>query len=271
MQVGMHTVKVGPATLSPLLIGGNPFSGFFHSTPERNREVLHYYTTARIKEALVRAERLGITGFVGRIDRHIMRVLTEYWDEGGAIQWCAQTATDSGGTEACVNLAAGMGAKICYIHGGVMDHLVATGQTDEAKRGVELMRKKGMAAGVAGHTVRVFEWAEKNLDVDFYMCCYYNPSPREDDPSYRPGVAESYREEDRQAMVKTISTLRRPAIHYKILAAGRNDPDEAFAFAARAMRPGDLVCVGVYLKDDPEMLAKDVALFEKYVGAKSGA
>ncbi len=51
---------------------------------------------------------------------------------------------------------------------------------------------------------------------------------------------------DREKMTALIRNLSRPVIHYKIMAAGRNDPREAFAYAARAMRPTDAVCVGVY-------------------------
>ncbi len=38
------------------------------------------------------------------------------------------------------------------------------------------------------------------------------------------------------------------------------------------MRPSDVACVGLFLKDDPRMITKDIALFEKYVdGVKVGA
>jgi hypothetical protein len=59
-------------------------------------------------------------------------------------------------------------------------------------------------------------------------------------------------------MVQLIQRLRRPAIHYKIMAAGRNEPDEAFAFAAAHMRPMDATCVGVHTKDNPDMVRENV-------------
>ena len=62
-------------------------------------------------------------------------------------------------------------------------------------------------------------------------------------------------------MTATIRELPRPVIHYKVMAAGRNQPGEALAFAAQAMRPTDAVCVGVFPKDQPDMLAQDVRLF----------
>ena len=119
-------------------------------------------------------------------------------------------------------------------------------------------------AGIAGHVPAVFEWAENHLDVDYYMCCYYNPTPRANDPEHVHGAVEEYREEDRRAMTDLIQTLSRPVIHYKILAAGRNDPGEAFAYCAARMRPQDLACIGIFSGDDPKMLEKDVRLFEKH-------
>jgi hypothetical protein len=262
----MKTATIGRVTLSRFLLGSNPFSGFSHQGTDRDREMVRYYTTARIKEVLFQAEKLGIRGIVARTDHHVMRVLREYWDEGGTLTWCAQTCPGVGPTEMCVAEAVNGGAKACHIHGGVMDHLVATGKTDEAKRGVDMCREKGLAAGLAGHNVRVFEWAEKNLDVDYYMCCYYNPTSREESPEHVHGATELYRDEDRQAMARLIPTLRKPVIHYKVLGAGRNKPADAFAFAAKVMRPGDLVCVGVFLGDDSGQLRQNVELFQKHAG-----
>ena len=113
-----------------------------------------------------------------------------------------------------------------------MDHLVAQGSAGEVASAITLIRSLGMKAGIAGHVPAVFEWAERHPDVDYYMCCYYNPTPRTDDPEHVHGAVEEYREEDRRAMTDLIRTLSRPVIHYKILAAGRNDPEEAFAYCS---------------------------------------
>jgi hypothetical protein len=257
----MDTTTIGDLRLSRLLLGSNPFSGFSHQGLDRDERMVHHYTTARIKETLFDAQRLGITGFVARTDFHVMRMLLEYRDEGGTVQWLAQTCPEVGDSEACVRRAVRGGAVACHIHGGVMDHLVAQA------RAIALIRDSGMKAGIAGHTTAVFEWAERHLDVDYYMCCYYNPTPRTDDPEHVHGAVEEYREEDRQAMTGLIATLSRPAIHYKVLAAGRNDPEAAFAYCGSHMRPHDLACVGVFTGDDPKMLEKDVRLFEKHLRA----
>ncbi len=264
----MDSTTVGGLRLSRLLLGSNPFSGFSHQGLDRDERMVHYYTTERIKETLFEAQRLGITGFVARTDFHVMRMLLEYRDEGGTLKWLAQTCPEVGDSEACVRRAVRGGAVACHIHGGVMDHLVAQGRAAEVAGAIALIRDSGMKAGIAGHTTAVFEWAEQHLDVDYYMCCYYNPTPRTDDPEHVHGAVEEYREDDRRAMTSLIAKLSRPVIHYKILAAGRNDPDAAFAYCASHMRPGDLACVGVFTGDDPKMLEKDVRLFEKHVRAR---
>src|SRR5512135_751401 len=256
----MDTTTIGDLRLSRMLLGSNPFSGFSHQGLDRDARMVHHYTTARIKEALFDAQRLGITGFVARTDFHVMRMLLEYRDDGGKLNWLAQTCPEVGDAETCVRRAARGGAVACHIHGGVMDHLVAQGRAGEIAGAVALIRSMGMKAGIAGHVPAVFEWCERNLDVDYYMCCYYNPTPRANDPEHVHGAVEEYREEDRQVMTDLIRGLSRPVIHYKILAAGRNDPEGAFAFCASRMRAHDLVCVGVFTGDDPLMLETDVHL-----------
>jgi|WetSurMetagenome_2_1015567.scaffolds.fasta_scaffold113557_1 hypothetical protein len=266
----MDFTNIGELRVSRLLIGSNPFSGFSHQGIERDELMVHYYTVARIKEALFEAERLGMTGMLARTDFHMMRTLLEYRDEGGKLQWFAQTCPEVGDSEACVRRAARGGAVACHIHGGVMDHLVSNGRASEVAGAVQLIRSMGMKAGIAGHVPAVFEWAEKNLDVDYYMCCYYNPTPRANDPEHVHGAEEQYLEEDRQAMTGLIPTLSRPVIHYKILAAGRNNPDEAFKYCAAHMRPQDLACIGVFTGDDRKMIETDVRLFEKHSRPKTG-
>jgi len=63
-------------------------------------------------------------------------------------------------------------------------------------------------------------------------------------------------------MVRLIQGLSKPVIHYKVMAGGRNDPKEAFAFVANHLRAEDAVCVGIYTRDHPRMLEEDLELLE---------
>jgi hypothetical protein len=260
----MDTVKLGDFEVSRFVLGSNPFSGFSHQSTERDQEMVHWYTGARIKEVLRDAERLGITAVIGRADRHVIRTLMEYWDEGGTVRWSAQTCPGVGPTLKTAQMAIDGGARAVHIHGGVMDNCLAAGDMSDPLAGIEKIKEAGLPAGIAGHNPEVFRWAEREkLPVDYYMCSYYNSAHRDESAEKLPGQKEWFREEDRRAMTELIRGLSKPVIHYKIMAAGRNDPAEAIAFAVAAMRPQDAVCVGVFTKDAPEMLAEDVRIFEE--------
>ncbi len=258
--MSISTVPIGKANISRLILGGNPFSGFSHQSPELDNGMRHYYTADRMKAEYRRAEELGITTHIGRADHHVMRVLMEHWDEGGRIQWIAQTCPEVGPPLQGVHNGINGRAMACFLHGGQMEILCANNQTEQAAEAIAAIRQAGLPAGIAGHAVNIFDWAEENLDVDFYMCCYYNPTDRSKEARHIPGSTEKFLAEDRQAMVRRIATLSKPAIHYKVLAAGRTPPGEAFDFVARHLRPQDAVCVGVWSQDHPDMLDEDVRL-----------
>lgn len=258
--MGIPTVSLGGLQVTRLLIGGNPFSGFSHQSVQRNEAMRAWYTDERIVETLFQAESLGLNACVCRGDDHIARVLATYWKQGGSMCWVAQTDSALGASSEAVAFCADHGAAACYLHGGVMDMLIAQRRYAEVHQFAESVRSHGLPLGIAGHMPEDFVWAEGNLDVDFYMVCYYNPSPRQHKAEHDPMASEQYTVEDRDARVAVLRTLSKPAVHYKVLAAGRTPPEEAFAYVARQMRSGDAVCVGVYTQDKPDMLAEDIDL-----------
>jgi hypothetical protein len=264
-----HTTQLGSLTVSRFIVGGNPFSGFSHQGSARDLEMKRYFTVARIKAVLREAEALGLRTLISRADFHIMRLLLEYWDEGGSLDWIAQTCPQVGEIERGVLNASSGGAKACYIHGGVMDYLFAQQELDKLPAAIALIRDAGMAAGIAAHNPRVVQWANDHLDVDFYMCCYYNPTSRADNPEHVAGTKEWFHDDDRDRMTAVIAPLTRPAIHYKILAAGRTTPADAYAYVGQHLRPQDAVCVGIYPKDQPDQLAENVRLFEGMLEAQA--
>jgi len=267
----MDCVKIGSTTVSRFILGSNPFSGFSHQSPEMDRAMKRYYTTERIKRTIREAESLGINTLIARTDHHVMRFLLEYWDEGGTVQWFAQTCPEVGNHETCVDRAAAGGARACHIHGGVMDFLFAEKRLGEIPSVIQMIKDKGMLAGVAAHNPAVHEWAESDLDVDYCMCSYYNSAHRDSRAEHVSGTKEWFLEEDRRTMTDLIQGLSRPVIHYKVMAAGRNDPGEAFDYVARAMRPGDAVCVGVFTRDKPDMLKENVELLQKALANRANS
>ncbi|MBN1916311.1 MAG: hypothetical protein JW889_00260 [Verrucomicrobia bacterium] len=265
----MDTVTFGTVRLSRLILGSNPFSGFSHQSTNADHAMRRYYTTDRIKRTMREAESLGINTILARTDYHIIRLLLEYWDEGGALQWFAQTCPEVGDHAMCVNRAAAARATACHIHGGLMDFLFAQHRLDEIPAIVQMIRDKGMLAGIAAHNPDVIRWAESNLDLDYYMCSYYNPDRRDERAEHVSGVEECFSDDDRRAMTALIPTLSRPAIHYKVMAAGRNDPAAALRHVAATMRPNDAVCIGVFTRDHPDMLKQNAELLQDALVSQS--
>ncbi len=268
----MDTVKIGNSEVSRFVLGSNPFSGYSHQGRDRDLEMMHYWTYARMKEIMREGESLGINTIIAIPDRHMWRLMMEYRDEGGKMQWFGQTDPGLGTPETSLNRLADAGAPGCHIHGGYADGLLAEGRPEGLVPSVEYARKLGLTIGLAGHNPETFRWAEQNLDVDYYMCSYYNPGAHREKGGRPLTPDERYGwPEDRRAMTELIQTVTRPVIHYKVMAAGRNDPAEAFEYVARSMRPGDAVCVGIYTKDKPDMLREDVELLEQALAARGQA
>lgn len=263
------TVTLGDVTVTRFILGGNPFSGFAHQTRERDDEMRNWYTMERIKEVYRLAVAAGITTHLWRIDEFALRALREHRNEGGSLTWIAQTCPSVTTLPKGIDNAIFGGAKACFIHGGDMDYRVAGNDNlQEVRDSIARIRDNGMAAGVAGHRTETIQWAADNLDLDFFMACYYNPDDRRFQKARNYGIPEVYEEAHRDAMCALIQKLPAPAIHYKVLAAGRNNPREAFEYVADAYRPGDAVCVGIFTKDNPDMVQVDVDLLENALRAR---
>jgi len=263
----MQYVNIGGVKVSRFIIGSNPFSGFSHQGVDRDEEMMRYYTARRIVDTLHEAQSLGINTVIARTDHHVMRTLLEFFNEGGRLQWFAQTCPEVGSQEMCIDRAVKLGAQAVHIHGGWMDWLWLNGRIGEVKPLIERIRGEGLLAAVAGHRHEVIEWARDNLELDYFMTSYYNPIPRDKNPLHVSGLEEIYDHEHRRVMTGLVQTLPSPAIHYKVLAAGRNDPATALRFCASCLRENDAVCAGVYTGDKPGMLKEDIDLLEESLAA----
>ena len=261
-------VMLGGVSVSRFIVGANPIGGYAHQTRERDEEMRDWYTMERVKEYYRLAEDAGVTTHLARADEFIIRALREHRNEGGSLTWIAQTCPGVGSIRHGVNNAIQGQAKCCFIHGGEMDYRIANGETAEVFDAIQMIKDHGMAAGTAGHRTETVRWAADHLDLDFFMTSYYNPDDRTRQSHRNYSEEEYYGPEHREAMCALIQELPGPAIHYKVLAAGRNDPREAFAYVADAYRPGDAVCVGIFTKDGRNMIQEDIDLLETALRAQ---
>lgn len=263
----MDYVDIGGKKVSRIILGTNPFSGFSHQGLDRDREMVTYYTSRRVLDTLHEAQKLGLNSVIARTDNFVIRMLMEFQQEGGELMWFAQTCPEVGPQEMCIERAAAMKAPACHLHGGMADYLYLNNRLDEFKPLVDQIKSHGMLAAIAAHQTEVLEWALENLDLDYYMCSYYNPIPRGKDPMHVSGLEEIYDPEHRRKMTALIRDVPVPVIHYKVMAAGRNDPADALKFVAGNLRPNDAVCIGVYTGDKQNMIAENIDLLDEAMSA----
>lgn len=259
-------VRIKHLSISRIVVGGNPVSGFSHAGPGRTKAMLDYFSMENIKKLLKRCEECGINTAFMRSDNFIIRLMHEYWHAGGKIQWVAQTATEEDGIST-IDKAKRFGACAIYVHGGVADTLFEKGEHEKVRKQLEHVKEVGLPAGIASHIPEnIMEIEERGWNPDFYMVCLYNI------PGYKGKLGvdedEKFRHEDRAKALDVIAKVPRPCFAYKILAAGRVNPREAFKEVFSRIKPTDGVNVGMFPPDAKDIVAENVALVNEFCKAK---
>ncbi|MBN1508958.1 MAG: twin-arginine translocation signal domain-containing protein [Sedimentisphaerales bacterium] len=235
---------LGTLKVTRLIVGGNLTSGFAHS-----RDLIYvsgllrqYFTDEKVFETWELCEQCGINTAILRVDDHVIGLITRYWNErGGKLQWIAQakmTADDTSDIKRAVD----KGAAAVYIHGGVCDSFVEEGKVDLLAHAVQLIKKQGVLAGIAGHKVEVPIACEKaGVDPDFYMKTLHglsywsaNRQPEHDNVwCLTPDKTIDF-----------MKTVKKPWIAYKVMAAGAIHPRDAFRYAFE--NGADFICAGMF-------------------------
>jgi len=248
-------IKLGRYEVSRLILGGNPIGGFSHISPEVDKQMVDYYTTNNIKLLLRACEKNGINTIQSRGDRHMMRILNEYWNEGGDIQWIAQIASELKDIESNVKKIISSKAIAIFHHGTYTDNLWHKGLEGitRVKENIKIIRDSGLLTGLGTHRPEVIEHAEKNnWDVDFYMASFYNLAKKHKSVQAVDGFKEEiFDDNDKEKMIRVINQPSKPCLVFKILGAGRKAGSEielkqAFEYAFNNIKSSDAIIVGMY-------------------------
>ncbi len=252
----LPTISISSHRVTRLIIGGNPYSGISHRSVAVSKGMIDYYTTHQIREDLQEAEGTGINTVLARADRHIMRVLNEYWNAGGTIRWIAQTPKDTeyANLSEYVKFVAGYKPIAIYHHGGTTDKLYAEGHLDSLRESLKRIRDLGCAVGLGTHDPQVLKHCyTEGYEVDFYVCALYNHTRHR----------ERYLASDRYAAFAAIQAIPVPIIAIKVLAAGRNEPREALQLALENIKPTDAMAVGMYTQFQPDQIRQNALTVSK--------
>lgn len=252
----LPTVDFCGLTVTRLIIGANPFAGFSHQTPERDRAMREYYTVERIKETWALAESAGINTMITNNETpHVVQAVQEYLAAGGRLQWIAQVnrwvRLDMADA---IGAAVETGCRALYIHGALVDDAYRRRDDKLVAAWCDIARSYGVPVGVAGHDPAAHRWVDSLGVADFHAVCFFNCG------SVHEGEGERFQLSDVAAATETIRAICRPCIAYKVMGAGRIDARMALEQAYAAIKPGDVVNVGMHRADRDDMVQANAAL-----------
>ena len=107
---------------------------------------------------------------------------------------------------------------------------------------------------------RLAGWDSHPLEIaDFHAVPFFNCG------SLHDGRGLKFKLRDMPAATECIRAIEAPCIAYKILGAGRIDPQMAFEYAFDHIKPTDVVNVGMHRGDRDGMVEENVAMVEDLV------
>ena len=259
----LQTVDFCGLQVTRLLLGANPFGGFSHQSQARNEEMAAYHTPERILETWERAEAAGInTMITNNTSPNVMEALETYLSGVGQLQWIAQVnARDASGMPDAVDRVVDIGCRALYFHGARIDSLFAERDEDTLRAWFEHARSHDVPIGVAAHSPEAHLWVDSLGVADFHAVPFFNCG------SLHDGRGLKFKLRDLPAATDCIRTIQRPCIAYKIMAAGRIDPQMAFEYAFGHIKPTDVINVGMHRGDLDDMIEQNVAMVQ---GALTG-
>jgi hypothetical protein len=252
----LPTIKLGPHTVTRLILGGNPIYGYSHFNKLLSQHMIDWHTPQRVAELLKSTEEAGINTWQNSYAERTLQDLDRYREAGGKMHWLCLGKPDWDQHPDRIDDAARRKPIGIAPHGSLAERLHRQDKLHVLTTLLKRIRDQGVLVGLSAHNPALIELAEeKQWDVDYYMCClYYLTRPRgefqkllgKDLP-----LGEIYLPSDPPRMLKVVRATRKPCLVYKVLAAGRRvgNPAEVracFATALENIKPTDAMIVGMY-------------------------
>jgi hypothetical protein len=252
-----------------LALGDNPFNGhsYIHEIHSGD-EMMDYYSAENCVRTLFEAQEQGINTYIALADPFVLRVIRQYRIQGGSMKIIFQSYP---AIDLNVNLQMMMKCDpiAIYHQGGTADYMVESGQIDQLRDRINLIRDAGIPAGLGTHEPGTVLQAEsEDWGADFYMTCLYNArkTQRGQQSGFITGKHKElvFYPDDRFLMFDVIRQVKKPCIAFKIFAGGQlfygKTQDQIPAIIEAAFRetfenikPIDLACIGVFQKCKDEL------------------
>ena len=237
--------RIGDMELSRLIMGGNLIGGWAHARDliYASQLVKSYHDDRRVLGTMELAEKCGINSII--TNPSLARVINKYWHEtSGRMKFISDCGYHGGILEG-VRMSEEAGASAMYYHGGYADSAAASGNFDDFKRVLDLIRSYGKPAGIGAHRLETIVGCVANgIKPDFWVKTfhYHNYWSAQVAPDQKN--IESIWCDDPAKTIAFMNQLEEPWIAFKVLAAGAIKPEEGFIAAFEA--GADFICVGMY-------------------------
>ena len=246
--------KIGKLEISRLILGGNPIGGWLHSRDLKYVDALAraYLTDDKKMQIFQMAENCGINTILGH--PVMIPVLTTYWSKGiGKIKWISDCGGDF---PLAAQQSIDGGCSAGYCQGETTDRLVRQGDFKTIEKGLDVLRKAGLPAGIGAHYIDSLKACVSNgLIPDFWMktCHHHNYwSAFPDQP-----VRDNRYDDKPEETVAFFANRKEPFIAFKVLAAGAIPPADGIRYVLE--NGGDFICLGMF---DFNMI-QDVNIFNE--------
>lgn len=237
--VSMPTIRLGSFEVSRLILGSNPFWGFWHGNPQNPKS----YTGEGRKAVMDEAAAQGINAIWVPAYKEWISIWNDYKDHGGKLEtWIGQPDGYNGVTvEEQITACAKNGGKAICIQGMNVDQAIEKKDFEKLKHWLGMIKDCGLPAGLASHNPESIIKAEEHaLPAEFYHLTL--------------GVPDTFESMARDKTLATVSQIDKPMVVFKVFGAGRYKPEVAIPYVMKAISRKDGLCVGV---DNPEQIVEN--------------
>jgi hypothetical protein len=252
----LPTVRLGPHSVTRLILGGNPVYGHSHFNRLFSEHQKAWHTPERVVELLRRCQKAGVNTWQNSYAERTLSDLDRVRAAGVNFHWLCLGKPDWDSHPERVDDAARRKPIGIAPHGALAEKLHRQKKLNVLTDLLKRIRDRGVLVGLSAHNPAVLELAEeKGWDVDYYMCClYYLTRPR---PEFQKllgkdlPLGEIYLESDRRRMFEVIRAVKKPCLVYKVLAAGRRvgtpaEVRKGLEEALTKVKRTDALIVGMY-------------------------
>ncbi|HOI44257.1 MAG TPA: hypothetical protein PLX50_01445 [Candidatus Aminicenantes bacterium] len=249
----LPAIRLGTLEVSRLILGSNPFWGYSHKSAALDEEMKRHHTDERIMQILDEAADCGLTALASPPDPRWVKLWTRYREGGGRLKiWISQCHGHPEQMPAEIDRSVKAGAGAIFIQGARVEEQFGRGNFDVLRSWIDRIKEAGLPAGAAAHWPEVHpELERRKFPTDFYYQCMYNVTKSND-----YGAAE------RELALKTVESLDKPVVAYKILAAGRLNASEGFEYVFNRLERKDGVCVGIYAQKAIDQIRQNATYTE---------